>query len=144
MKLEHVALNVSDPHAIADWYVQNLGMSYAKQSTASPFVTFISDDSGKMMIELYNDPAAGSIPNYAEMNTLLLHVAFVSDDPRADQARLVAAGACTGAGTGVGASPGSPGAPARLGRAGDEAVVVPVAARTPTGHHGRTCPQPCA
>lgn len=92
MKLEHVAFNVSDPHAVADWYVHNLGMSIAKKTTAPPFITFIADESGKMLIELYNDTSA-TVPNYAEMNPQLLHLAFASIDPRRDQERLVAAGA---------------------------------------------------
>lgn len=92
MKLEHVAFNVSDPHAIADWYVQNLGMSIAKKTTVSPFITFIADESGKMLIELYNDPVT-FVPNYGDMHPQLLHLAFASHDPRRDQERLVAAGA---------------------------------------------------
>jgi len=56
--------------------------------------------------------------------------------------RSVGAGAAAGAGAGAGAGP--PGAPARLGRAGDTAVVVPVAARIPAGHPGRPSPQRCA
>lgn len=92
MKLEHVALNVSDPHAIADWYVHNLGMSIAKKVTTAPFITFIADDSGTMLIELYNE-SAHPVPNYAEMDPLILHVAFASADPNDDKERLVAAGA---------------------------------------------------
>ena len=92
MKLEHIAFNVSDPHAIAEWYCANLGMSIAKKTNASPFVTFIADDSGKMLIELYHEPDH-AVPDYANTDPLILHVAFASADPHDDQARLVAAGA---------------------------------------------------
>lgn len=93
MKLEHVAFNVSDPHAIADWYVNHLGFRLARKNNVPPFVTFIADDSGKVMLEFCNDPLAEFVPDYANMNTLLLHIALVSDEPHADQARLVNAGA---------------------------------------------------
>lgn len=44
------------------------------------------------MIEIYNNPA-DQVPAYAQMNPLLLHIAFVSEDPAADKQALVAAGA---------------------------------------------------
>lgn len=44
------------------------------------------------MVEIYNNPP-DQVPDYAAMNPLLLHLAFVSEDPKADQARLEAAGA---------------------------------------------------
>ena len=92
MKLEHVAINVSAPNEMADWYVKHLGMEIVRRTDASPWIQFIGDGSGKILIELYNNPAV-SVPNYAEMNSLLLHLAFVSDDPTADKERLMAAGA---------------------------------------------------
>jgi len=63
MKIEHFALNVDDPDAMAVWYVKNLGLKIAKQVT---------------------EP---------EMDPLLLHLAFVSADPDADRAALIDAGA---------------------------------------------------
>ena len=45
-----------------------------------------------MMLEIYRNPP-DRVPRYADMDPLLLHVAFVSDDPNADKARLMQAGA---------------------------------------------------
>lgn len=92
MKLEHFAINVKDPIATADWYVKNLGMTIVKQLEESPHMTFLADDSGKMMIEIYSNPDA-AIPDYQKQNPLIMHLAFVSDDPSEDSARLQAAGA---------------------------------------------------
>lgn len=92
MKLEHVAFNVADPHAHSAWYVQNLGMSIASQKPQAPFTTFLGDESGKMLLEMYNNPP-DQVPDYANLNPLLLHVAFFTHDPAGDRARLVAAGA---------------------------------------------------
>jgi hypothetical protein len=45
-----------------------------------------------MMIELYNNPP-GEVPAYGSMNPLILHIAFISDDPATDKKRLMEAGA---------------------------------------------------
>lgn len=44
------------------------------------------------MLEIYNNPA-DQVPPYAEMNPLLIHLAFVSTNPAADKENLLAAGA---------------------------------------------------
>ena len=44
------------------------------------------------MLELYRNPRC-EVPDYAAMDVMVLHVAFYSDDPRADRDRLVTAGA---------------------------------------------------
>ena len=92
MKLEHFALNVDDPIAMSDWYCEHLGLRIARQMEDSPFTTFLLDDSGTVMLEIYRNPAA-EVPPYAEMNPLLVHIAFVSSDPSAEKLRLVDAGA---------------------------------------------------
>ncbi len=92
MKLEHFALNVADPPAMAAWYQAHLGLTVVRKLDAAPFTHFLADDSGAIMLEFYNNPP-DQVPPYARMNPLLLHVAFVSNDPEADLARLTAAGA---------------------------------------------------
>lgn len=92
MKLEHVAINVSAPNEMAEWYVKHLGMEIVRKNNAPPYIQFIGDGSGKILIELYNNTTA-IVPSYAEMDPLLLHLAFVSDDPTTDMERLMAAGA---------------------------------------------------
>jgi uncharacterized glyoxalase superfamily protein PhnB len=44
------------------------------------------------MLEIYKNPRC-TVPDYASMDVMLVHVAFYSDDPRADRDRLVKAGA---------------------------------------------------
>ncbi|MFC6998911.1 VOC family protein [Rufibacter roseus] len=92
MKLEHFALNVEDPIAMAAWYVEHLGMTVVRQMPEAPFTTFLADDSGRIMVEIYLNPA-DEVPDYRSMNPLLVHLAYVSENPTADKERLCAAGA---------------------------------------------------
>ncbi len=92
MKLEHVALNVADPVAMARWYAENLGLSIARSMPAAPFTHFLADDGGSVLIEIYRNPP-DAVPDYRSMDPLQTHLAFVSADPDADRGRLVAAGA---------------------------------------------------
>ncbi|HVG15772.1 MAG TPA: VOC family protein [Chitinophagaceae bacterium] len=92
MKLEHIALNVKDPIAVAHWYTEHLGLAVVQQKMEAPYTTFMADDSGQMLIEIYNNPPDG-VPDYNAMDPLLLHIAFVSESPHTDKARLITAGA---------------------------------------------------
>ena len=92
MRIEHLAYQTPDPVAAANWYVANLGFSIARQVDAVPFARFLKDSSGGVMLEIYNNPDA-PIPDYAAMDPLVLHLAFVSDNVQADRRRLIAAGA---------------------------------------------------
>ena len=92
MKIEHVAWNVSDPVKVAAWYSEHLGMKVVRGSAEGACAHFIADDSGEVMLEIYNNPAVET-PDYASMDPLLLHLAFVCDDVRAKSAELVRAGA---------------------------------------------------
>ena len=92
MKLEHFALNVEDPNAMTAWYNKNLGLKVVKQMAEAPYTTFLADDSGRVMIEIYCNPV-DQVPPYRTMDPLLVHIAFVSERPAADKDRLVQAGA---------------------------------------------------
>ena len=92
MKMEHVALNVSDPVAMAAWYVKHLGFEIARSIAGPPHTHFLRESSGAMMIEIYCNPE-DQVPAYSKMDPLLLHVAFVSADPEKDKKALLAAGA---------------------------------------------------
>lgn len=92
MKLEHFALQVSDPAAMADWYVANLGCRIARRGGEPSHARFVSDTQGAVMMELYRNPKV-SVPDYAALDPLLLHVAFLTEQPKADRDRLVRAGA---------------------------------------------------
>lgn len=92
MKLEHFALNVEDPSAMSTWYVENLGLKVVRQMKEAPYTTFMADSSGRIMIEIYRNPA-DEVPPYRDMNPLLVHLAFVSEEPGEDKNSLLEAGA---------------------------------------------------
>ena len=92
LRIEHIAFNVSDPVAMAAWYVDNLGMRVARKGDAPQHVHFLADTAGATVIEIYNNPV-DPVPDYAGMNPFRMHVAFHADDPDAAKAALVAAGA---------------------------------------------------
>ncbi|MEO6873569.1 MAG: VOC family protein [Opitutaceae bacterium] len=92
MKIEHFALNVADPTAMAAWYTKHLGLKVVRAVKASHDMHFLADDSGTVMLEIYNNPP-DQVPPYAKMDPLLLHLAFVSKDPEAEKTALLAAGA---------------------------------------------------
>jgi glyoxylase I family protein len=92
IRLEHVALNVKDPIGMADWYCKNLGMKVVRQGLPPANGRFISDAGGNMLLELYTNPP-DAVPDYASMNPLLLHIAFMVDDVKGTCERLTAAGA---------------------------------------------------
>lgn len=92
LSIEHIACNVSDPAAMAAWYVANLGMRIVRQSPTAPFIHFLADAGGRTVIEIYSN-AADPVPDYPKMHPLRLHIAFATSDPDASRAALVAAGA---------------------------------------------------
>ncbi len=92
VRLEHVALNVTDPAKMAQWYVDNLGMKVLREGPPPVNMRFIADSDGNMMLELYRNPP-DAVPNYASMDPLLLHVAFMVEDVEAIREKLIAAGA---------------------------------------------------
>jgi glyoxylase I family protein len=92
MKIEHFAVNVEKPLEMAQWYEKNLGLRIVRAQKEAPFTHFLADDSGRVMIEIYNNPV-DQVPAYREMNPLLLHLAFVSDDPDKDKAFFLERGA---------------------------------------------------
>lgn len=92
MKFEHFALNVPHCRAHAQWYVQHLGFTIARQREDAPFTHFLADDTGRTVVELYSNPKA-AYPDYAGTHPLCFHVAVVATDAKAERARLEKAGA---------------------------------------------------
>ncbi|WP_114750420.1 VOC family protein [Pleomorphovibrio marinus] len=92
MKIEHFALNVTHPQALSDWYEKHLGLRVVRKMAEPPYMTFLADDSGKVMVELYHNDKA-PVLEFEKMNPLMVHLAFVSENPTADRDRLVANGA---------------------------------------------------
>jgi glyoxylase I family protein len=91
MNIEHIALNVADPVALADWYVRHLGMRVVRQVDTGPFTRFLADGAGRVVLEIYCQPAP--VPDYFAMDPMVLHVAFKVDDVAGECKRLLAAGA---------------------------------------------------
>jgi glyoxylase I family protein len=91
MNIEHIALNVADPVALADWYVRHLGMRVVRQVDEGSLARFLADTSGRTVLEVYRQQAP--VPDYANMDPMVLHIAFKADDVDAEVSRLVAAGA---------------------------------------------------
>lgn len=92
MKFEHFAINVPDVRAQARWYVENLGLTVVRQRADAPYTHFLADETGRVVIEMYSNPAA-PYPDYAAQHPLVFHIAFVAADARAVQTRLEKAGA---------------------------------------------------
>jgi catechol 2,3-dioxygenase-like lactoylglutathione lyase family enzyme len=105
MKIEHVAFMMADPPAAARWYVQHLGMTVVRGMDREPYTHFLADASGDVTLEIYNNPKA-KVPDYASMDILIFHLAFVSADVRRDRDRLVRAGATVVADVGPAPVPG--------------------------------------
>lgn len=92
MKMEHVALNVSDPHAMAALDRDHLDFQVVKAMSDPLFIHFLREAAETMMIEIYKNPPH-EVPSYPSMNPLLHHLAFTSADPEKDKERLLSAGA---------------------------------------------------
>ena len=92
IRLEHVAINVENPVGMAKWYCENLGMKIVREGPPPVNMRFISDAGGNMMLELYTNPP-NAVPDYASMDPLTLHIAFMVEDVEGTCRKLVAAGA---------------------------------------------------
>jgi glyoxylase I family protein len=90
MKLEHVAYQVAEPQAMAQWYCEHLGMTIAHQ--VEDFCFFLVASDGEGMLEIYRNPAE-PVPDWSARTAVEMHIAFWSDDVQADFDRLIAAGA---------------------------------------------------
>lgn len=92
MKFEHFALNVPDPQAQAQWYVDHLGFTTVRRIERPPYTHFLADETGRVVVEIYHNPAA-PVPDYAGTPPLCFHFALVAADAAAERQRLEAAGA---------------------------------------------------
>jgi glyoxylase I family protein len=92
LNVEHIAWNVREPAAVAAWYVEHLGMRIVRQFTTPPYIHFLADASGRVVIEIYSN-SVDPVPDYATQHPMRLHLAFATHEPDASRAALVAAGA---------------------------------------------------
>ena len=92
MKFEHFALNVPDTREHARWLVANLGLTVARRREDAPYTHFLADETGRVVVELYTNPAA-IVPDYHAQHPLVFHFALVAANATAERTRLEKAGA---------------------------------------------------
>lgn len=92
MKIEHVAYQVAEPVAVAEWYCANFGFSVKRAGQDVAKTHFLADETGQVMIEIYANPSI-EVPPYAEMHPLTFHLAFVCDEIASTVERLLDVGA---------------------------------------------------
>lgn len=92
MNIEHIAINVADPVAMAAWYTKNLGLHVVRSFASETFTHFLADESKRVVIETYRHAAAG-IPDYAAMDPMVFHIAYATDKVKEVRERLLTAGA---------------------------------------------------
>lgn len=93
MIFEHFAINVSEPHKMADWFVEHCQLKIVSRMAESPYMTFLADETDRVIMELYNNPA-DEVPDYPNQHPVRVHIAFEVKDPEADRTRLEEVG-CT-------------------------------------------------
>ena len=92
IRAEHIALNVLDPAAVVKWYTENLGMKVMRQGGPPTNTSFIADSGQHMMLELGHN-AEYPVIDFAEVNHMSIHLAFMVEDIATMKANLIAAGA---------------------------------------------------
>ncbi|SHE37687.1 Catechol 2,3-dioxygenase [Arenibacter palladensis] len=92
MVFEHIALNVKNVEDIKDWYVANVGLKVVSEQSQAPFMTFLEDSTGRVILELYHRPEE-EITNFKTKHPLSFHMAFVSQNAEKDKIRLLGKGA---------------------------------------------------
>lgn len=90
MKIEHVAFNVKDSRALADWYVEHLGMTIIRSYDEAPYIRFLGDGDGTML-EVYSNPL-GEYVEYGSFHPVTFHIALTVEDMNGIRQKLVDAG----------------------------------------------------
>ncbi len=92
LRPEHVALNVEDPVAKAQWFEKNMGYKIVRRGDAPTFTTFIADQNENMMMELYHN-ADYPLLDIGNISYMSIHLAFLANDINTVKANLINAGA---------------------------------------------------
>ena len=92
MIFEHVAINVPDSKAMADWYVKNCGLRLVIELDEAPYTRFLTDQNGITCIEIYENHSV-EIPDYNKQHHLTYHNAFAVEDQDQVRDQLLNAGA---------------------------------------------------
>jgi len=92
MIFEHFALNIVNVDNVVSWYVKNIGLKVVSEQKEPPFMTFLADSSGRVIMEIYHRPDE-AITEFSKQHPLTFHVAFVSENAHEDRSRLEVKGA---------------------------------------------------
>lgn len=92
MIFEHFALNVSNPVEMGRWYVDNLEMKIVRSIDKPPFTRFLSDKTGRVVLEIYSNKNA-KIRDHKNAHPLEFHFAFMVEDAVTLKNKLLNAGA---------------------------------------------------
>lgn len=92
MIFEHFAVNVANVAERVQWYTKNLGLKVVSEQKAAPFMNFLADATGRVIMEFYHRPDA-AITDFNSEHPLTFHVAFVSNNAQKDRDRLEKQGA---------------------------------------------------
>lgn len=90
--IEHVAFNVKDARAAAQWYADNMNMKIIVAGGAPEYGHFLADSSGTRLLELYSNPNA-PVLDFKSLHPSTLHLAFCVNDVAAVREKLLKAGA---------------------------------------------------
>ena len=92
MIFEHFAINVNGIDEVVSWYVEHLELQVVSEQKEPPFMTFLADSSGRVIMELYHRPDE-TIQDFSKQHPLTFHLAFVSENALEDRIRLEGKGA---------------------------------------------------
>ena len=92
MIFEHFAVNVADAVSVVEWYESHMGLRARVADKKPPFMTFLEDSIGRVVIEFYQRTDA-PVTDFSKENSLSFHVAFVSENAEEDKKRLMDNGA---------------------------------------------------
>lgn len=92
MIFEHFAVNVSNVDGVVAWYTKFIGLEVVNAQKEPPYMTFLADSSGRVMLELYHRPDE-AITDFTQQHFLTFHLAFISENSEADRDKLMAEGA---------------------------------------------------
>ncbi len=91
IQFEHFALNVEQPHEIADWYVRTFGCQIILKMDAEPHTVFLADANGRVFWELYRNQKA-PMTNVCHSDPLVFHLAVAVDELDGTKSEVMEAG----------------------------------------------------
>ncbi len=92
LQIEHFAINVEDPVAVAQWYCKYFNMTVVRQGEGPIHMHFLADSSGRVLFELYTNPPE-LVPDYREQHPQILHIAFAVQNMAVTRQELINGGA---------------------------------------------------